>query len=109
MRSGSGRVTGLLLALAGCWLMLASPSPAAVAPDGSGFGLADPDPISARSLDASFARLRPRTFRFIADWDVANDPVEKAQALERIARARAVGVEEVAITFERPPGGVPPT
>jgi hypothetical protein len=99
----------VLLAVTGCWLMLAAPSPAAVAPDGSGFGISDPDPISSRSLDASFARLRPRTFRFIVDWDVANDPGEKAQALERIARARAVGVEEVAITFERPARGVPPS
>jgi len=105
----------LLLAIVAAWLMPAPPSSAAVAPDGSGYGIADPDPISSRSLDASFARLRPKTFRFIVDWDIASDPGEKAQAAERIARARAAGVEEIAVTFERPPGrdasgqGAPPS
>jgi hypothetical protein len=80
---------------------------AAVPPNGSGYGVSDPDPISSRSLDATFTRLRPKTLRFIVDWDIADDPGEKAQALDRIARARRAGVEEIAITFERPPALLP--
>ena len=99
-----------LISLLAALLVLGSPATAqATLPEsGRGLGISDPDPIPSHSMSDRFAALRPRLFRLIVDWNVVDDPGLKEQAAARIARARAAGVEEVAVTFGGPAGYVSP-
>jgi Glycosyl hydrolase catalytic core len=97
----------ILLCLA-CALGLPAGAQASVPRDGTGFGIADNDHIPSRSLDASFALLRPQHFRFIVPWDVLDDPGIRAQVADRIGLARAAGATEVAISFGTPVQPVSP-
>ena len=102
------RIVTSLLSAAAVAALIPSAAHAAAPYDGWGFGVADPDPQSARSLDHRFEALRPKTFRFIVNWNIADDPGLKLQALARIQLARAAGVEEVALSFGTPPAYVDP-
>jgi hypothetical protein len=97
-----------LLGAAALAAAIPSATQAAAPYDGWGFGVADPDFQPARSLDHRFEALKPKTFRFIVDWNIADNPGLKSQALARIQLARAAGVEEVAISFGAPPAYVDP-
>jgi Glycosyl hydrolase catalytic core len=91
--------------------LLAAPAGAraALPADGSGFGISDADHIPSRSLDQSFQLLRPPHFRFIVPWDVLDDPGIWAQCQDRIARARAAGATEIAISIGPPAAPTDPT
>jgi putative glycosyl hydrolase len=95
--------------LVGATLASSAPASAAASQDGWGFGISDPDPDPSRSLDNRFLLLRPKTFRFIVPWNAVDNAVIKAQARTQIELVRAAGVEEIAITFERPSTSVPPS
>jgi hypothetical protein len=102
------RIAPSLLGSAALMALIPAPAHAAAPYNGWGFGVADPDYQPARSLDHRFQALRPKTFRFIVNWNIADDPGLKAQALARIQLARAAGVEEVAVSFGTPPAYVDP-
>ncbi len=93
-----------LIAIACALALLGAPAGAhaTLPPDGSGFGISDADYDPGRSLDQSFALLRPTHFRFIVPWDQLDDPGIQAQCWDRIARALAAGATEIAISIGPP-------
>jgi Glycosyl hydrolase catalytic core len=104
-------LAALLVALAATAVLLvavAVPAGATVPQNGKGLGISDPDPIPSNSLRERFAALRPKVFRVIVDWNVIDDPGLEAQVATRIARARAAGVDEVAVAFGGPAAYVAP-
>ena len=101
---------GALLTLAAVALAI-SPAAALAAPtpDGWGFAIADDDwdwenPGDLPSLEDEFAELEPKAFRFQMIWNAADLPWHMQRARGLIARARAQGVEQIAVTFKKSVG-----
>lgn len=94
-----------------CSVIILSAIPAAANPsrDGWGFGIAD-DSSPGVFAGANFQRLHARVLRFQVPYDVALPGYAwiKQQARDRIAAARAAGVQQVMITFRQKQGEWPP-
>jgi hypothetical protein len=100
------------LAIAAALLAAAMSAPPAVgAPtrDGWGFAIADDDwdwndPGVPPSLNADFAALQPKAFRFQMIWNAADLGWHMDRARAMITHARALGVEQVVVTFKKSVG-----
>jgi len=102
--AAQGRVAALhrlliaLVAAVSC-LLAAESSPAQAPHDGLGFGIADSDDYVAEAMGYRFAAVAPKTFRFIVPYNAVEDLVAISRTAERLARARAAGVEQIAVSF----------
>ena len=86
----------LLLAVVATLSCTAGPAEGAVTRNGWGFGIADKsDPAN---LDEMFTTLAPQTFRTQAHYDTTDHPYEIATLQARIARAKALGVQQIIVT-----------
>jgi hypothetical protein len=77
--------------------LLAGPSAAQTTRDGWGLSVADNSGV--RTLNSTFRRLEPKVFRFQVPYDADSYPTEIQRARDMIARARALGVQQIAVTF----------
>src|SRR5918997_4793440 len=91
-----------LVALA--FLAAAAPASAAVTRDGWGLGLADDSYLTPGfPIPDDFRALGAKTFRLQIHWNAACTPGRIEAARDWIAQARALGAEEIAVTFKENP------
>jgi repeat uncharacterized protein DUF346/putative glycosyl hydrolase len=110
---GSGRRLAPGLVRAGASVVLAvaalaMPAAAQAHVSGDGFGVANPigstaDTNPADALDTSFTALQPSHYRFIAYWNLMDDPGWRAGARAFVQRAVAAGASDIAVSFGPPP------
>ena len=105
MRARDKAIAFAIAALA-AMLIAATPASGAASRDGWGFAVADDDwewdnPGYLPSLEDGFAALEPKAFRFQMIWNAVDLPWHMDRARAMIARARAQGVEQIAVTFRK--------